>query len=225
MIASPSSIVAATGVTGGGGGGGGGGKKSKKKSSAIVIDLDETLLYSTMRAVEKKKPDYQYGDLLGYHRPGATEFLRYCRAQFEFLIVFTAGAPNYASAMVESLQKRSGIRFDFVFDRRACVEETENTAFREYFNRYVKHLVALKNSMLPKEIAERIDWDDTLLIDDLAHNARENLQQALMIPKFSRRTTESLDSDDWLARLQRFIDAKPADVKWCNVERVFWFLY
>ncbi len=200
-------------------------KKFRKKSSAIVIDLDETILYSTTRLVGGQKPDYSYGDLIGYHRPGACDFLKFCRQRFEFVIVFTAGAPAYASAMIESLQKQSGITFDFVFDRRACVEETENTGFMQYWQKYVKHLSSLRTSMLPKQIAEQIDWDDTLLIDDLAHNARENLQQIVIIPKFSRRTTNSFEDDDWLQRLQRFIDAKPAGVRWAEIERTFWFLY
>lgn len=196
----------------------------RKKSSAIFIDLDETMLYSTSRLVEQKKPDYYYGDLVGYHRPGAVEFLRFCRAQFEYVIVFTAGAPAYAQAMVESLQKRSGVKFDFVFDRRACIEETENTGFLEYWQKFVKHLSSLRNILLPKDVAERIDWDDTLLIDDLAHNARENLKQTVIVPKYSRRTTENLEEDDWLPRLQKFLDSKPQGQKWSAVEKLFWFL-
>lgn len=201
------------------------GHMTARKGSAIVLDLDETLLYSTTRPVNGKSPDYQYGDLVGYHRPSALDFLRYCRAHFDHVIVFTAGAPNYAMAMIEALQQRSGVSFDYTFDRRACIEETENTGFLEYWNRYAKYLQTLRDRLLPEDVAKTIDWDDTLLLDDLAHNARENLRQAVLMPKFSRRTASPLDADDWLRRVQRFIDAKPDKVKWAQVDKTFWFLY
>lgn len=196
-----------------------------KLGSAIVLDLDETLLYSTTHEVDDRAPDYRYGDLLGYHRPHVVEFLRFCRRRFDYLIVFTAGAPNYASAMVQTLERKAKVRFDHVFDRSACTEEAENTGFLEYWSRYTKFLAVLRETLLPKETADRIVWDDVLLLDDLANNARENLGQALLIPKFSRRTVAPLVSDDWLERAQRFIAAKPSGTKWSQIDRAFWFLF
>lgn len=195
-----------------------------KLGSAIVLDLDETLLYSTTNEVDDRPPDYRYGELLGYHRPYAVEFLRFCRHRFEYLIVFTAGAPNYAAAMVQALEHKAKVRFDYVFDRQSCTEETENTGFLEYWSRYTKFLSLLREKLLPPEIAERIDWNDSLLLDDLANNARENLGQAMLMPKFSRRTVAPLAADDWLVRAHRFIESKPSGAKWSQVDRAFWFL-
>lgn len=196
-----------------------------KLGSAIVLDLDETLLYSTTREVDDQQPDYRYGELLGYHRPHVVEFLRFCRRRFDYLVVFTAGAPNYAAAMVQALEQKAKIRFDYVFDRQSCTEETENTGFLEYWSRYTKFLSAMREKLLPKEVAERIDWNDVLLLDDLANNARENLGQAMLMPKFSRRAVAPLSSDDWLERAKRFINAKPSGTKWSQVDRAFWFLF
>lgn len=76
----------------------------------LVLDLDETLIYSSLRPFSVKGSDfsvkYQIGNLdckyISYilKRPGLDDFLNYVKEKFEVLI-FTASLKEYADAVID----------------------------------------------------------------------------------------------------------------------------
>jgi hypothetical protein len=202
-------------------------KSSRRLGSAAFVDLDETLLYSTFvdnaRKSSKKKSfdasrgsfDYYSDGIRGYHRPHARELLRFLSERFDHLYVFTAGTRAYADDMVRALFDET--KPDRVFDRSHAVQEMENTAFLEYWQKHTKLL-----DRLATELSADVDLNDSILIDDLANNARGNLAQAILVPKY--QYAASFEGDDWLERLQRYLAAKPAGKSWSEIDKSVWFL-
>lgn len=197
----------------------------RRLGSAVFLDLDETLLYSTfVGAVAGKErynaargaADYEFDGIVGYHRPHAHDLLRFLHARFDHLFIFTAGTRQYADGMVRLLFASLPFQPTRVFDRSHAVQESENTAFLEYWQKYTKMLVRLDD--LPADV----DLDDSILIDDVANNARNNLPQAILVPKY--QYSASFEGDDWLLRLERYLAAKPASKTWSEIDKSAWFL-
>lgn len=204
--------------------------------SAAFVDLDETLLFSCYyRGADRRRrddddkvcydsergqSDYRFGDIAGYIRPHALDLLRFLHDRFDHLIVFTAGNKAYAAAMVDVLFENLDFRPRLVFDRTSCIEETENTAFMEYWRKYTKDLTTLNLGNC------RVNLDDSILIDDLANNARLNPRQTLLIPKFSYDA--SFEEDDWLKRAKAYLETAKKGTNstklWANVDKSTWFL-
>lgn len=211
--------------------------------SAAFVDLDETLLFSCYyRGADRRRRDddekvyydsargrndYRFGDIVGYKRPHAADLLRFLHDRFDHLFVFTAGNEAYAEAMVDTMFDGLPFRPKIVFDRSSCVEETENTAFMEYWRKYTKDLGTLPFG------THSVDLNDSILIDDLANNGRHNSGQALLIPKFAYDA--SFEDDDWLLRVKRYLERakktsaaasgmKQKEPAWSDVDKSLWFL-
>jgi RNA polymerase II subunit A small phosphatase-like protein len=69
----------------------------RRERHLLVLDLDETLLFASQRALERA-PDFQVGHYFVYRRPGLADFLREMSALFE-VAVWTSSSPAYAQAV------------------------------------------------------------------------------------------------------------------------------
>lgn len=67
----------------------------------IVLDLDETLIYSTEKPLDRD-PDFQGGYYFTYRRPYLTEFLDFCFQHFE-VAVWTSSGIDYAEIIVKNI--------------------------------------------------------------------------------------------------------------------------
>ncbi|XP_010441680.1 PREDICTED: CTD nuclear envelope phosphatase 1-like [Camelina sativa] len=103
------------------------GKTFDETKKTIVLDLDETLVHSSM-----EKPDVPYdfvinpkidGQMLTFYvikRPGVDEFLKKIGEQYQ-IVVFTAGLREYASLVLDKLDPDRGV-ISRSFYRDACSE-------------------------------------------------------------------------------------------------------
>lgn len=214
----------------------------RRAHSTVLLDLDETLVCSVSRAMlhelfDTETPpvaDYTYDELDGFLRPHAVEFVRYCRRAFRYVVVLTAGTESYAAHIVHVLfEERAGYTPDAVLDRAACVEIETPPGAAPAAPMYVKPLSLIRTHLQHLDI----DWDDAVLVDDLAINARQNqYHNALLLPKFDvvalhmhyRMSGSSgqheLVADTWLADLLIYLDRTlQTETKWAHTDTTFWF--
>jgi len=79
----------------------------KRKTPTIVLDLDQTLVYSSVSALRGCKGTVGItfaGQSAWVHpRPGLEQFLRSCRSWYDEMILWTAGKTEYALAAINGL--------------------------------------------------------------------------------------------------------------------------
>lgn len=110
---------------------------SLKKRKTLILDLDETLIHSSIQKVENYAftVDIKIGDKIQtvyvLKRPGVDEFLIECGKYFE-VVIFTASLRNYADTVINVLDKEKVV---------------EQRLFREHctllYGNYVKDLARL----------------------------------------------------------------------------------
>lgn len=142
-----------------------------RTKQCLVLDLDETLVHSTydpvaagtdlsmftISEVIERGSDRSTFDVNVIRRPGLDEFLRAVGSMYE-VVVFTAALPNYANAVIDTIDP-SGVIKHRLFREHCVVREGE----------YVKDLSNLGR-----------DLKSTIIIDNLA--ASYQLQPANGIP-------------------------------------------
>ena len=131
------------------------------KDKLIVLDLDETLLYSTTRELDSERYCV-VGPYNVYLRPDCEEFIEYCVESFESVAVWTSSSEDYAAEIVENVFSGNVKYLKFVWSRARCTLR---------FNRISGEQVWLKN--LDKIKKRGFLLEKTLMID----NTPEKLQR------------------------------------------------
>ena len=85
-------------------------KTYPKKQFTLILDLDETLIHF------KENPNNESSGLLRF-RPFLTEFLVNVQKYYE-LIIFTAAVQDYADPIIDAIEKKSNVVFDFRLYRK-----------------------------------------------------------------------------------------------------------
>ena len=87
------------------------------KEKLLILDLDETLIYSVESPLEKL-PDFSFGQFCTYKRPYLKEFLQFCFNNFE-VAVWTAATESYAVEIVKNIFEKNQIP-TFFWSRVRC---------------------------------------------------------------------------------------------------------
>ncbi|MGB7440033.1 MAG: HAD family hydrolase [Coleofasciculaceae cyanobacterium] len=90
---------------------------SIKYDKLLVLDLDETLIYSTPRPLARN-PDFWVLGYYVYKRPGVDEFLSACMSWFE-IAVWTAASSSYAHQIVKNIFP-DPTQLKFIFTGERC---------------------------------------------------------------------------------------------------------
>jgi len=122
----------------------------------LVLDIDETLLYSTYENL-KRKPDFLFNERKVYLRPHLFEFLDYCFANFE-VAVWTSSKSDYAKFILRNILPDNS-KLKFLWTRKDCKKKfLFNGFFKEI--KYVKDLQQIKGYRI----------DEIIIIDDTPQN-------------------------------------------------------
>mmetsp|Transcript_2806 Transcript_2806/g.6252 ORF Transcript_2806/g.6252 Transcript_2806/m.6252 type:complete len:318 (+) Transcript_2806:188-1141(+) len=147
-----------------------------KGKLCLVLDLDETLVHSSFRAVPN--PDYiipvQIEDVVHHvyvcKRPGVDEYLRRCGEKYE-VIVYTASLNKYADPLLDKLDVGGVIRHRLF--RESCTQYQGNYVKNlSLLGRDLQHTVIVDNSPLsylfhPENAIGCISWIDQMDDDEL----------------------------------------------------------
>jgi len=167
---------------------------------AVVIDIDETLIYSTPEIEQIKKTQilskenlstlhrlftmkFEDGAVWGITRPFAKEFVGFCRKFFKTVIIWSAGEKEYVHNIVKFLFRDIDPP-DLIYTRNDCM--------------FVKKEPKLKplSKLIQNEPQLNLKEATTLFIDDREHTFVKNPDNAIHIPEFSPVNYRDSDSEE-----------------------------
>jgi len=183
----------------------------EKEMTTLVFDLDETLVHTTEKGPGRDRrfgrpPDYDLGDLVGWLRPGMAELLPYVFKRYR-VVVWTAGTREYANEIVPIIFGQHTNQLAAVLAAEDCGQRLENHGWHLYAKTPYKPLCG-----------QGLDMARTLIIDDRAETASDNIENLILMPVFN-------EDDDYLLRLVQFLNRhrfdRLGDVR--SVDKTAWW--
>lgn len=159
----------------------------------IILDLDETLIHSTVSRSRVPHPDFVIDGLHVKIRPHALDLLKVCFDHFD-VGVWTSSAWDYAQVVVKGVfPKAYAERLKFVWAREHCIREFDEVLKEEL---WAKHL-----SRVEQEIGYGQDW--VYLIDDSPEKFRGTPGKIIRVKPFfgDEGDIELLELAGYLARV------------------------
>jgi len=138
----------------------------------LILDLDETLIHSAFEPLDRPA-DIRVGPYHTYVRPGAREFIAFCRTHFR-VAVWTSSTAAYAETIVGELFG-SDLRLEFFWTRERCTEALDA-------ERWTATPVWEKD--LAKLRDEGFALEQVLAVDDSARAHRRNLSNLIPVLPF-----------------------------------------
>jgi RNA polymerase II subunit A small phosphatase-like protein len=138
----------------------------KRFDKLVVLDLDETLIYSTEAPLERPA-DFRAGKFHVYCRPGLSGFLTRCLDWF-WVGVWTSSSSGYAETVVNQIFPKPS-ELDFVWARDRCVRRF--SAERQHYF-WIKDLAKLKKHHPLEKI---------LIVDDTSTKLMRNYGNHILI--------------------------------------------
>lgn len=165
---------------------------TKKERLLLVLDLDETLIFSTESPLERPA-DFRAYQYHCYKRPGLDKFLRDV-AQWHDLAIWSSASDPYVLAVAQEIIPLE-IKLEFVWGRSRATLPRSSDPYVEYdiaHREYVKTLAKIKKKGWP---LSRI-----LIVDDTPEKSRRNYGNAIY-PKIY----EGRMDDDELLKLAMYL--------------------
>lgn len=164
-------------------------KKKLRKPINVILDLDNTLIYSISQdKLPKKKThlhDMKYhkmdDDYFVFERPGLQPFLDWLFKNFN-VTIWSAASPEYVDFIVKNIIEKNGRNIEYVLNSDNC-EESQKV----YGDKHIKNLNML--------------WDfydiygygpyNTLIIDDLKMVCKIQPNNSIQIKSFNTKHKDS----------------------------------
>lgn len=186
--------------------------KNKLTDKNIILDLDETLVYSHAEITEFEKLGvfknsninmirdrlytikFKDGDVVwGVTRPHLEEFLVFCFSYFKKVIVWSAGIEEYVKKVCKFIFKDLP-QPDLILTKNDCIQ--------------VGGIAKIKplKKIIKSESWLGLTMDNTYFIDDQSYTFSENQSNAIHIPGFHPSSEKEIlnGSDDTLLMLMGF---------------------
>lgn len=142
----------------------------KRFDKLVVLDLDETLIYSSETLLDRP-PDFRAGRFHVYCRPGLSGFLTRCLEWFK-VGVWTSSSAGYAETVVTQIFPNPSA-LDFVWSRERCIRRF-NAEHQHHF--WVKDLAKLKRHH---------PLEKMLIVDDTSTKAMSNYGNHILIRQWT----------------------------------------
>ena len=135
---------------------------SVKKQKLLVLDLDETLIYTAYSPIEGAALKAKRGYFYLYERPYLKPFLDRCSAEYD-LAIWSASKPDYVSWIIRSTAL-SQYEFVFINTRKNCNTQLDALSRPKYFKILTEEMLKYKRvrflddtpaCVVPIEIAEK----------------------------------------------------------------------
>lgn len=161
-------------------------KFSNNYKSIIVLDIDETIVssslyknqdlsniteeYMVLNIMTMKNNEIKWDDIISVKRPNLRKFLLFCRLNFDYVCVWTAGTKEYASIIVNNFFPYTPY---LVWDRSKIDINPDGIRYKD--------LLKLKNH-IKSETGENVK---TFMVDDIEINCT-NSDYCYIIEKFNQ---------------------------------------
>ena len=98
--------------------------KYKYNKNLLILDIDETLIYSSNKKLNRPpdfKLDFSLEKYFVYTRPGLEEFISNCNQWFN-LAIWTASSSDYAGEVIKNIfPDNLKLQLEFIFSRERCI--------------------------------------------------------------------------------------------------------
>ncbi len=156
------------------------------ESKLLILDIDETLLYSS-RTTLPRTEDFKVGDYFVYTRPGLREFVKFVQDSFE-IAVWTASTAAYAKSVLAKVFPDPGI-LRFAWSRERCTVRYNAELRQSYWVKDLKKVKKLGYSL-----------DSVLVVDDSPEKLERSYGNHVPVQPFLGDPR-----DDELYFLQRYL--------------------
>ena len=150
------------------------------KRKLLILDLDETLLFSSTQSLERKE-DFKVAGYYVYLRPGLDTFLKFCFINYD-VAVWTSSSSDYAELVIKNIFQDSS-KLKFIWSRERCTQKYNHERNQYY---WIKNLIKVK----------RIGFDLTsvIMIDDSPEKLERNYGNHIYItPYYGGRDNDELE--------------------------------
>jgi len=141
------------------------------KDKLLILDLDETLIFSTI-IKQPFKEDFIVEKYFVYKRPGLKEFINFASNNFE-LAVWSSSTSDYAQIIVNNIFDSPEI-LKFIWAREKCISKMDLESHMYY---WIKDLKKIKKFAF--------DLEKVLVIDDSPEKLIRNYGNHIPVSPFN----------------------------------------
>jgi len=169
----------------------------------LVLDLDETLIFSTY-GPRDQEPDFKVAPYVTYRRPLSDQFLNSCLDWFE-VGIWSSATKVYVDPVLENLIQDMA-RFSFVWTRERC---TLRRTAADPLGYYVEDLKKLRK--------KGYDLRGVIVVDDDRRAFERNYGNAIRVSEY-----RGSPNDDELPMLLKYLEkiGSAPDIR--TIEKRFW---
>lgn len=165
-----------------------------------LMDLRQRLYVLNINDVGQKG-DGRKSKLWGIERPYLSQFLKFLTIYCREVIVWTAGVPSYAKAVVNHIFR--GIKKPaIIYARTEC--ENEGSSTNPHYTKPISKLINSNYNKINKVMNE----SNTMIIDDRLDYVKPNFSNAILIPPYNPSPTiDNLrESDTALLKIMTWLN-------------------
>lgn len=137
----------------------------------LILDLDETLIYSSDTELASLKHDFVCGSFFVYKRPGLKDFLLSVKDDFK-LAVWSSASDDYVESIASNIFPEN-LNLEFIWGRSRCTIKRDMDRDAYFFTKPLKKLKR-----------KGYDIERILIIDDSPEKAKENFGNIIYITEF-----------------------------------------
>ena len=150
--------------------------KYKYNDKLLILDIDETLIYSSEEQLVRL-PDFELDFGLEkyfvYKRPGLQEFILQCSKWFR-LAIWTSSGSDYPREVIKNIFPDSyNLKLEFIFTRVRCL-----------FKRNPELDVIEVFKPLKKVKRKGFSLDSVLIVDDIAQTFKYNYGNGILVKEY-----------------------------------------
>jgi RNA polymerase II subunit A small phosphatase-like protein len=150
--------------------------KYKYNDKLLILDIDETLIYSSEKQLDRL-PDFELDFGLEkyfvYKRPGLEEFILQCSKWFP-LAIWTSSGSDYAREVIKNIfTDNYSLKLEFIFTTERCL-----------FKRNPELDVIEIFKPLKKVKRKGFSLDSVLIVDDIAQTFKYNYGNGILVKKY-----------------------------------------
>lgn len=146
----------------------------------LVLDLDQTLIYSSRVPIDIDNTEVKDPDFIGlgfcfYKRNGLDKFIEFCFQHFD-VAVWTAAGEDYAQHIISNIFGSHASNLKFIYTSNKCSHKYDPEIMERYCFKRLKKIWNKKNNEFTRY--------NTIIIDDNPSVYQENYGNALPVREF-----------------------------------------